>query len=237
MSAKRAIFLDRDGVINGLVYHRDASIVDSPFTVDQFEVLARVPRAIRMLNDLGSPVVIVSNQPGIAKGHFSALTLAKFDMKLKSTLAVAGAHIDATYYCLHHPDAIMKSLRRRCACRKPGIGMLTQAARDLGIALADSYMVGDGLTDIEAGSRAGCRTIFVGRWKCEHCQFIRPPCLQPALIAKDLFEAAKLIVSEASFLSPPNHVRQTRRNPAVAGTARVTLDRCETPMSQRTEMP
>ena len=201
MSAKGAVFLDRDGVINRLIYHREVGIVDSPFTLRQFELLPKVPRAIRLLNGLDLPVVVVSNQPGIAKKHFDEATLCKFDRKLKSTLAAAGAHVDAIYYCLHHPEAMVKSLRKRCSCRKPGIGMLTQAARDLGITLADSYMVGDGLTDIEAGTRAGCRTVFVGRWKCENCQFIEPHCLRPCLVAKNLFEAARLIVSEVSAQS------------------------------------
>jgi D-glycero-D-manno-heptose 1,7-bisphosphate phosphatase len=207
MSSQRAVFLDRDGVINGLVYHRDASIVDSPFTTGQFRVLPRVPRAIRLLNDLGLPVIVVSNQPGIAKGHFDAATLRSFDRKLKAALTTAGARLDAVYYCLHHPQAIVHKLRKRCSCRKPGTGMLTQAARELGIDLANSYMVGDGLTDIEAGSRAGCRTVFVGRWKCEHCQFIQPHCLRPNLIAKDLYEAVKLIRLEVT--AKPIMVRRT----------------------------
>lgn len=196
MSIKRAVFLDRDGVINPLIYHRDAGIVDSPFTVGQFRVLPHVPRAIRLLNDLALPVVIVSNQPGIAKGHFGLATLRQFDRKLKSALKPVAARIDATYYCLHHPDATVKALRKRCACRKPGIGLFTKAARELGVSLADSYMVGDGLTDIEAGARAGCRTVFVGRWKCEHCQFIYPPTLRPTYVAKNLWEAAQLIRSD-----------------------------------------
>jgi D-glycero-D-manno-heptose 1,7-bisphosphate phosphatase len=196
MSSKGAVFLDRDGVINDLVYHQDASVVDSPFTLDQFRVLRRVPRAIRLLNDLGLPVIVVSNQPGIAKGHFDAATLSGFDEKLTIELAAAGAHLDAIYYCLHHPQASVRSLRKRCTCRKPGIGMLTQAAHDLGVDLSRSYMLGDGLTDIEAGSRAGCRTVFVGRWKCEHCQYIHPSCLRPALLANDLYDAVSLIRAE-----------------------------------------
>lgn len=196
MSAKRAVFLDRDGVINPLIYHRDAGIIDSPFTVGQFHVLPHVPRAIRLLNDLGLLVVIVSNQPGIAKGHFGLATLRQFDRKLRSALKPVAARIDATYYCLHHPDATVKALRKRCTCRKPGIGLLTKAARELGISLADSYMVGDGLTDIEAGARAGCRTVFVGRWKCEHCQFIQPHKLHPDFVARDLWEAVQLIGSD-----------------------------------------
>lgn len=236
MSVRRAVFLDRDGVINRLVYHRDAGIVDSPFTVEQFELLPRVPRAIRLLNRLGLPVVLVSNQPGIAKRHFDRATLRKFDSKLKAALAVAGAHIDATYYCLHHPDAVVRSLRRRCNCRKPGIGMLRQAARDLGITLADSYLVGDGLTDIEAGSRAGCRTVFVGRWKCEHCQFIEPHCLRPSLIAKDLYEAAQLIMSEVKAQSPrmPSSRGKGRKGVTTGFTKYLPRDPGHVPIPERT---
>jgi D-glycero-D-manno-heptose 1,7-bisphosphate phosphatase len=196
MPARRAVFLDRDGVINPLVYHQDASIVDSPFTPSQFRVLPRVPQAIRLMNDLGLIVIVVSNQPGIAKRHFGPATLREFDRKLRLSLRAAAARIDAIYYCLHHPDARVKSLRQRCTCRKPGIGMLTRAAREFGVSLASSYMVGDGLTDIEAGSRAGCRTVFIGRWKCEYSQFIHPPTLRPAFVAKDLWEAAQLIRSD-----------------------------------------
>jgi D-glycero-D-manno-heptose 1,7-bisphosphate phosphatase len=236
MSTTRAVFLDRDGVINRLIYHRDAGIVDSPFTVEQFELLPRVPKAIRLLNRLGFPVVLVSNQPGIAKKHFDEATLRKFDKKLKATLAAAGAHVDAIYYCLHHPDAAVKSLRKRCNCRKPGIGMLTQAARDLGIALADSYLVGDGLTDIEAGNRAGCRTVFVGRWKCEHCQFIEPRCLRPSLIAKDLYEAAQLIISEVKAQSPRIRGSAKKRRRRVNGgyTRYLPRDPGHVPVPERT---
>lgn len=191
-----AVFLDRDGVINPLIYHQDHGIVDSPFTLAQFTLFPRVPKAIRVLNDLGLPVVIVSNQPGIAKGHFDSQMLRSFDRKLQATLKPCGAHIDATYYCLHHPDATVAKYRKRCSCRKPKPGMLQRAARDLNLSLADSYMVGDGLTDIEAGYQAGCRTIFVGRWKCEHCQFIHPANLRPTFIARDLSEAVQIIYDD-----------------------------------------
>lgn len=196
MKKHAAVFLDRDGVINPLIYHQDVGIVDSPFTLRQFKVLPEVPRAIRLLNDLGLRVVIVSNQPGIAKRHFPKELLAKFEKKILAALKPSGARIDAIYYCLHHPKSELQSLRKRCACRKPEIGMLTEAARDMELSLTDSYMVGDGLTDVEAGARAGCSTIFVGRWKCEHCQFIHPPGLHPDFYAGDLWEAAQLIERE-----------------------------------------
>jgi D-glycero-D-manno-heptose 1,7-bisphosphate phosphatase len=217
MPKKTAVFLDRDGVINPLIYHKDVGIVDSPFTLAQFRVLPRVPRSIRLLNDLGLAVVVVSNQPGIAKGHFDADLLRRFDQKLEAALKPTAAHIDAIYYCLHHPQATVKDLRKRCLCRKPGIGMLAQAARDLGLSLTGSYMVGDGLTDIEAGARAGCRTVFVGRWKCEHCQFIHPPGLRPTFLARDLWEAAQIIQQDlrtrSRYLAP---LRVQRRAPEPA---------------------
>jgi len=206
----RAVFLDRDGVINELIYHQDVGIVDSPFTIAQFRLLPRVPQAIRLLNGLGLPVIVVSNQPGIAKGHFKAQTLRKFDQKLQQALKPFDARIDAIYYCLHHPDASVKEYRKRCSCRKPNPGMLLQASRDLDLSLSDSYMVGDGLTDVEAGNRAGCRTVFIGRWKCEHCQFIKPPTLRPTFVAKDLWEAAQLIRADL-------HAAPASRSEAAAG--------------------
>lgn len=192
----KAVFLDRDGVINSLIYHKDAGIIDSPFTLEQFLVLPRVPQAIRQLNDMGLAVVIVSNQPGIAKGHFEPTLLKQFDRKLYAALKRAGARIDGTYYCLHHPDAVIRKLRKRCPCRKPGIGLLTKAADDLDLSLSESYMVGDGITDIEAGARVGCRTVFVGTWKCEICQAIQPRGLRPNFVAKDLWEASLIIQSD-----------------------------------------
>ena len=216
---RRAVFLDRDGVINPLIYHQDAGIVDSPFTVAQFQVSPRVPRAIRVLNDLGLAVVIVSNQPGIAKGHFSPGLLRKIEAKLRTALKPAGAHVDAIYYCLHHPDAVVKKLRKRCRCRKPGPGMLLQAADDLGLSLSESYMIGDGLTDIEAGSRAGCHTIFVGRWKCEHCQFIQPCGLRPTFTAKDLWEAVQIIREKLSVTELGDVDQPTRDFESVSNRA------------------
>jgi len=198
---RRAAFLDRDGVLNALLYHQDIGIVDSPFTLAQFTVLPRVPQAIRLLNDVGLVVIIISNQPGIAKGHFDESMLRKFDRKLRASLRESGARIDATYYCLHHPNAIVKRFRKRCTCRKPGIGMLVQAAKDFGISLPESYMVGDGLNDIEAGARAGCRTIFLGRWKAEYTNYISPPELHPNFVAKNLWEAACIIGDDLKVVS------------------------------------
>jgi D-glycero-D-manno-heptose 1,7-bisphosphate phosphatase len=192
----RAVFLDRDGVINRLVYHQDAGVIDSPFTRAQFCLLPRVPEAIRLLNRLGLRVAIVSNQPGIAKGHFKLDTLKWFDRTLLAQVQGAGGHIDRIFYCLHHPEAIIDSLRRRCRCRKPQIGLLEQAAAEFDVPLSSCYMIGDGIPDLLAGTRAGCRTVFVGKWKCEICQVKEAAHVRPALVATDLWNAAKLIRQE-----------------------------------------
>jgi D-glycero-D-manno-heptose 1,7-bisphosphate phosphatase len=196
--ASKAVFLDRDGVINALVYHQDAGVIDAPFTRSQFKLLPRVPEAVRLLNDLGLSVAIVSNQPGIAKGHLKPAMLKTFERKMLSQIRAAGGHIDRIYYCLHHPEAKTRKLRRRCHCRKPEIGLLEQAAADLQVSLNKCYMIGDGISDLLAGARAGCKTIFVGRWKCEICQFTEAPDIRPAFVAKDLWEAAEFIRAETN---------------------------------------
>ena len=192
----KAVLLDRDGVINALVYHQDAGVIDAPFKRSQFKLLPRVPQAIRVLNDLGLRVAVVSNQPGIAKGHLKRQTLEGFERSIHSHVRAAGGSIDRIYYCLHHPEAKIRKFRQRCHCRKPEIGMLEQAAADLNVLLKDCYMIGDGIPDLQAAARAGCRSIFVGRWKCEICQFTEAPHVRPALVAKDLWEAAQVIRSE-----------------------------------------
>ena len=194
----KAVLLDRDGVINALVYHQDVGVIDAPFTRSQFKLLPRVPEAIRLLNDLGLGVAMVSNQPGIAKGNLKPEVLKAFERTMISQIRAAGARLDRIYYCLHHPEAKVRKLRQRCTCRKPEIGLLEQAAADLQVSLDECYMVGDGIPDMLAGTRAGCRTIFVGRWKCEICQFTEAPHARPAFVAKDLWEAAQFIRSEAT---------------------------------------
>ena len=192
----KAVLLDRDGVINALVYHQDSGVIDAPFTPSQFKLLPRVPKAIRLLNDLGLRIAVVSNQPGIAKGHLKRETLKTFERSMISLIRAKGGRIDHIHYCLHHPQAKISMLRKRCKCRKPEIGLLERAATELRVSLNECYMIGDGIPDLLAGSRAGCRTIFVGRWKCEICQFTEDPGVHPALVAKDLWEAAQLIRDE-----------------------------------------
>ncbi len=105
----KAVFLDRDGVINRTVYHQEQGILDSPFTVSQLKLLPRVAAAIRMINSMGLKAIVVSNQPGIVKRHFDPHTLKVMEEKLCSILTKQNARLDGIYYCLHHPQAKDKS--------------------------------------------------------------------------------------------------------------------------------
>lgn len=190
--------MDRDGVINELIYYGEHGIVDSPFTVDQFRLLPGVSEAIKRLHDGGFKVVLISNQPGIAKCHFSEADFALIRQKMNSLLDGKGAQIDAEYYCLHHPEANVPSLRQACSCRKPKPGLIYQAAKDWDIDLAQSWLVGDGLSDITAGKSAGMKTILLGKMKCELCSLMDSADAHPDAIMPNLLEASEYILESGS---------------------------------------
>ena len=155
-----AVFLDRDGVINAYVYNSELGTVDSPAHPDEFVLLPGSAQAIAELNCLGLPVIVVSNQPGIAKRRFNSALLTAMTEKMHAETRIAGGCLDAVYYCLHHPQSLLPEYRVDCDCRKPSPGLLVRAAEELGLDLAKSYMVGDGVTDIVAGARAGTDNRF-----------------------------------------------------------------------------
>lgn len=190
----RAIFLDRDGTINAMVYDPDHGTVDSPLRPDQLRLLPGAAQAIRRLKAIGFLTVVVSNQPVVAKGKTSLGLLESTTARLLDELAAEGAAPDAIYYCLHHPDGVVAEYALPCGCRKPGHGLLVQAADDLGIDLGRSYMVGDGLTDVQAGRSAGCRTVWLGSPRCDWCgAALDHDVPSPDAIVPSLIEAAKLI--------------------------------------------
>ena len=191
---KRAVFLDRDGVINELIYYPEHGIVDSPFAEGQFKLLPNTGEAIKGFRQMGFKVVLVSNQPGIAKGYFSEEMFERIRNKMNGELAEEGAFLDREYYCFHHPEAKTESLKANCECRKPKPGHLLQAARELNIDLSKSWMIGDGLTDVKAGKSAGCKTILLGRMKCELCHLMDEEDARPDLIASDLLKAVSNIL-------------------------------------------
>lgn len=142
-----AAFLDRDGVLN----------VDREYVhrADQLEWIDGVPEAIRLLNDAGYLVIVVTNQSGVARGYYDEAAIGALHDRMRDTLAAQGARIDAFYYCPHHPDGKVAAFTMRCDCRKPGTGMLEQAARDWHIDRARSFMIGDKDIDTAAATAFG----------------------------------------------------------------------------------
>jgi D-glycero-D-manno-heptose 1,7-bisphosphate phosphatase len=192
----KAVFLDRDGVINEIIYHKEMGIVDSPFTVEQFNLLPDVGKAIKRFQNQGFKVVLVSNQPGIAKDHFYMDVFEKIKEKMKIQLEKEGAKLDAEYYCLHYPEAKIKEYRKICNCRKPKPGLILQAAKDHNIDTSNSWMIGDGVNDIQAGISAGCKTILIGRVKCDLCKILEDEGAKPDYIAENLYKASLITEKE-----------------------------------------
>jgi D-glycero-D-manno-heptose 1,7-bisphosphate phosphatase len=194
-TGRRAVFVDRDGVINRMHFNADFGLIDSPANPDQFELLPGVGRAIRSINEIGLALVVVSNQPGIAKGKFTPALLRAMEEKMLSAIAAEGGKVDAIYNCLHHPEATVDEYRVRCDCRKPSPGLLRNAAADLSLDLPHSYTVGDGVTDIAAGKAAGTTALFVSSRKCYNCDALIEYQTWPDYIVSDLGEAATVILS------------------------------------------
>ncbi len=195
---RNAIFLDRDGVINAYVYNAEFGTVDSPNSPEEFTLTPGAGEAVAEFNRLGFLVVVISNQPGIAKGKFTPAVLERVNAKMSAAIAAGGGKLDAVYYCLHHPEAALPAYRVRCDCRKPLPGMLLQAARELEIDLPNSYMIGDGVTDIQAGRAAGTHTVFIGQSKPYIFAEFEKRGVQPDFMAPTLTDAVEIIKQQVA---------------------------------------
>ena len=142
-----AAFLDRDGVLN----------IDHGYAhrLDQLEWIEGAPEAVRLLNEAGYYVLVVTNQSGIARGYYSEEAVSAFHERMQKDLASQGAHIDAFYFCPHHPEGTIEALAIRCQCRKPAPGMLEQAAREWPIDRTESFLIGDNEADMDAARAFG----------------------------------------------------------------------------------
>ncbi len=160
-SGARAAFVDRDGVINELVGDPQTSLYESPLSAQDVALIPRAAEALRRLADAGWLVVGVSNQPAAAKGTVSTDQLMDVQARVLELLEAEGVRFDAFEICLHHPDGVVPGLSGPCDCRKPAPGMLLNAARELQIDLASSWMIGDTDSDVLAGKAAGCHTLLV----------------------------------------------------------------------------
>ena len=183
---QRAVFVDRDGVLNDLVYNPEDGQLSSPVSSRQLRVFPYVADAVEALKKLGFEVIVISNQPGVAKRQFTLAEHEKMNEKIRREIAKEGASFDAEYYCLHHPNALIKKYKVVCDCRKPKPGLLLMAAKERGLDLKASYFVGDALVDVKAGRAAGCRTIMVGHLttfltKMMEEEDATPDCMVPSL--------------------------------------------------------
>ena len=180
---RRAVFLDRDGTIceeMGYVNH-----------VDRLQIFPFAAAAIRQLNEAEIPVIVVTNQSGVARDIFPESLVHQVHKKMISELAAAGARIDAVYFCPHKTEDA-------CECRKPNPGLLERAAREHALDLAASWVVGDRYADLEMGHAAGSRGILVmtgygrGEYELHHTKWGR----QPDALAQNLTEAVRRILND-----------------------------------------
>jgi histidinol-phosphate phosphatase family protein len=181
----KAVFLDKDGTL----------VDDVPNNVEPERItLCRgAGPALRLLMRLGYRLFVVTNQPGIAFGHFAAAAMEVVGGRLRELLLREQLALDGFYFCPHHPEGTVAPWAGACHCRKPLPGLLLKAAHDYGIDLRASWMVGDILHDVEAGNRAGCRTILIDNGN--ETEWRLGPRRVPTRMAPDLYTAAVLIAS------------------------------------------
>lgn len=179
-----AVFLDRDGTINEEVNYLSR--------MEQLRLYPQTLEAIRLVNAAGMKAVVVTNQSGIARGYFTEEFVCSVHNRINELLRAGGARIDGFYVCPHHPVYGNGIYKQDCECRKPKPGLLLQAAAEMGIDLARSYMVGDMLKDIETGKKLGVKGILVRTGYGSN--IVRTD--MPAYIAEDVLEAVQWILKD-----------------------------------------
>lgn len=180
----KAIFWDKDGTL----------IPDIPYNVnpERISLYADVQANLNRLQTAGFRQFVVSNQAGVAYGLFDEAALTPVWKRLSTLLAPVGVHLDGVYYCPHHPGGKVDEYAKACACRKPEPGMLLKAAQDHAINLSESWMIGDILNDVEAGNRAGCRTVLVDRGN--ETEWLDGPHRTPTAVVNSIEKAADFIL-------------------------------------------
>ncbi len=199
MNHNRAVFLDRDGVINKIIWNEDIEQLDSPMRPEELELLPGVTDALRIIESKGFLIFIVTNQPGAAKGKTSYLTLCRINDKLVRLMQSEGINISGIELCPHHKTgseyAEEKFLIHDCTCRKPNTGMIDSVCAKFNIDRKNSWMIGDSATDVICGRNAELRTAFIGNFKCDVCHMMNFN--KPDAICSSLYEFA---VNEEALL-------------------------------------
>ena len=192
---RRAVFMDRDGTLS-----EEVGYVNHP---SRFRLFPYAASAIKHLNDSGWLAIVITNQAGVARGYFSEDMIQTIHAAMRQELENSGARLDAVYYCAHHPTVGEPPYRLDCDCRKPKPGLISRAANEFDIDLEGSWMVGDRYGDVELARNAGVNSAFVlsgygrGEWEHQRAGWIE----KPDLVAKDLLEAVKAIVSRKAETS------------------------------------
>src|SRR5512133_2359163 len=181
--ARAAVFLDKDGTL----------VENVPDNVDpgRIRLISGAAPALHTLARAGYELVVVSNQPGVARGLFAEAALRDVEKRLCELASPAGIAFAGFYWCPHQPDGVVTDYAVACDCRKPAPGLLRRAAMDLGLDLRASWMIGDILNDVEAGRRAGCRTVLVDNGG--ETEWLMGPMRQPDYVVSDLEQAATVI--------------------------------------------
>jgi len=183
-----AVFIDRDGTINV-----DAGYLADP---DELKIFPWSGRAISLINKADMPAIVITNQSGVARGLCTEADLDAIHHRLRSELSKSDAHVDAIYYCPHHPEIGEPPYRYACDCRKPGNGLVLRAAREYNIDLASSYMIGDKVVDLELALRSGMHPVLVltgyGRISQTRIDALG---IEPAFVCENLLEAVERIVT------------------------------------------
>ena len=190
-SPKKAAFLDRDGVLNEIVFNEDTELLDSPMDIQELKLLPGAAEAVKILKEEGYLVFIITNQPAAAKGKTSLGKL--FDINKKLTELIP--EIDDVFMCPHHPEGDkvrgLKTLIKSCGCRKPKSGLIEEACSKYAVDRSESFMAGDSFTDVQCGRAAALKTVFIGSYKCDICARLEYD--KPDHIFKSLIEAAEAI--------------------------------------------
>jgi len=165
---KRAVFLDRDGVINRLVYNPETGQYESPYCVKDLVLYPYAARSLIKLQQRGYMLFLVSNQPGYAKGKTTLENIRSIHEEIHHYLTGNGIKFTGYYYCYHHPDGIVPEYALKCRCRKPGAYFLREAEIKFGLDLVNSWFIGDQDTDIFCGQAVQTRTILINNIHSAH---------------------------------------------------------------------
>jgi len=197
-----AVFLDKDGTI----------IEDLPYNVDpdRIRFMPGAENGLQLLHQAGYRLFIVTNQSGVARGYFDEKALRRVEVRLREMMGRSGVPLAGFYYCPHYPEGIVPAYSGKCTCRKPQPGLIIRAAQEHGIDLFRSWFIGDILNDVEAGRRAGCRTVLINNGK--ETEWELSQLRLPHHVVSNLEEGASVITAIKRYQEREEHERFTAAN-------------------------